>query len=718
MNRVFFLLLWSLLGASAFSLNIEKSESKFFPKELGEKMTLFKSFETFWWGFVITESDAREKSLALAHETCLQLKSSSLFQRVECEQTPGTYSALISDWARDLPLREPPPENLKQKFLAALGKASLPLPADIFSVLRTDPLESYNELIRIFKSRLSLPFERVQGVFFDEKTFRGIIPVQPKFPTSESEKLIPLQKALNEKLKDGRIVMMGPHASTIENKEQISKDLNLVSWGGMAVLLSFIVMFGMIRQLQLSWLLFPVLLGAGLAALTIDFIFGSIHGLTLCFGPGIIGLTIDYGLQAAFHPRSTQVWKSNFSGFLTTFICLLVISLTKIPLLKELMYFSAFGFLYIFSILYFSRNFLGKFVKGTEFKIPVKQNRRALIASLLLVVGLVYAVFKLKPALEFNQFDFQSPNTKEFSRWLYPKVVKQPPLFQISHGLDKAIEESHQLLDFARKQNIPLETIGIYLPLKDKMLASLEAWKKMQCGPQNISSQLTRQEQILFAPGIEKWSCEKLSAGIQLQKAPAYLRSLRSQDNYLTLWFPNSAEEVSLVKKQFPEATSLKELTTSFSTILGSEVAWMIPLSLFFIFTYLFIYYRNVYLALCGFVPFLVGCGAIAWAGILFSFPFSFMTFIAIIMVLGMSVDYSVFSIDALLFLKEEKEIHRTATGLLFSALTTLLGFLPLIFCKHQVLFQLGMALTLGILGTLVGSYITLPGMIGLRRKP
>ncbi len=43
------------------------------------------------------------------------------------------------------------------------------------------------------------------------------------------------------------------------------------------------------------------------------------------------------------------------------------------------------------------------------------------------------------------------------------------------------------------------------------------------------------------------------------------------------------------------------------------------------------------------------------------------------------------------------------------AAATTLAGFIPLDFCKHQVLIDLGRTLTLGMIGTIVGTFWGVP---------
>lgn len=704
MKKPFFLLLLLFFCINSFALHIEKSESKFFPKELGEKLLLFKSFETFWWGFVITDVEH-------GHKVCSQLKKSKLFQRVECEQSAEDYHRLVSDWAKDLPVRHAPPLHLREKFLQALSKASLPMPADLFSVLRVDPLESYEDLLAIFKSRLNLPFERVEGMFVDQETKRVIIPVQPSFGPGESEKLVPLKLELADKAH-----FLGPHASTLENKAQITVDLKWVSLLGAGVTLFYVLLFLYLRQLRLSLLLLPAFIGAALSAWTIDLLFGGIHGLTMCFGAGLIGLAVDFGLHAAFHPGSKQVWKSNASAFITTLLCLVVIAFSKIPLLRELMYFSTLGFVYAYLIYYFFRKQISRYLVGRECNVSLQGSKKSIGVSITLTFGLFIGLFTVRPSFDFKQFDFQGAKTRELSTWLYPKTIKMPPLFQVTHGeMDAALAESKQQLQWAKENKISLDTTALYLPDRTEREKHVSEWNKVLCGNKAIS--ISKEERVLFGPLLDNWKCDTLTEKASISTAPEYIRPLSHGSDYLTLWLPQTKTEEAAIRSRFPSAQPLGELTTSFSKILSDEVLWMLPLSLLLIVGYLLLYYRNLFLAFCGIVPFLIGCGAIAWAAILFKLPLSFMTLMSVIMLLGLSVDYGVFAVDALWFSQSETEVKRTATAMLLSSVTTVLGFIPLLGCKHQVLFQLGASLTLGILGTLVGTYYTVPSILKSRLK-
>jgi predicted RND superfamily exporter protein len=130
------------------------------------------------------------------------------------------------------------------------------------------------------------------------------------------------------------------------------------------------------------------------------------------------------------------------------------------------------------------------------------------------------------------------------------------------------------------------------------------------------------------------------------------------------------------------------------------------PLSLAFIWLVLIYYYRRLSLTLLPFIPFLTGVGLASWMAILFHIEVSFVTLVGLVMLCGLSVDYGIFATDAA---RLGRETRGAWTAILFAALATISGFVPLVFCKHLVLAQLGQVLTAGTVGTLLGAFWGVP---------
>jgi len=89
----------------------------------------------------------------------------------------------------------------------------------------------------------------------------------------------------------------------------------------------------------------------------------------------------------------------------------------------------------------------------------------------------------------------------------------------------------------------------------------------------------------------------------------------------------------------------------------------------------------------------------------------SFVSMIGVVILCGFSVDYGIFAIDATRYPANP----RTAgawTAVLFASVATLAGFVPLLFCQHPVLIQLAQVLSLGMLGTMVGTFWGVPSIV------
>ena len=159
------------------------------------------------------------------------------------------------------------------------------------------------------------------------------------------------------------------------------------------------------------------------------------------------------------------------------------------------------------------------------------------------------------------------------------------------------------------------------------------------------------------------------------------------------------------------------ELVNQFPQVLSRELLWIFPLSLLAILITLWFHYRRWGPALAALSPFAVGLGLVAWFALM-GMPFSFVSLVGVTILLGLGVDYGIFAVDHAL--EKFKDAHSVGdaeltSSLLFASIGTIAGYLPLIFCGHQVLAHLGQVLTLGSVGATLGAFWLVPILV---RKP
>jgi hypothetical protein len=324
-------------------------------------------------------------------------------------------------------------------------------------------------------------------------------------------------------------------------------------------------------------------------------------------------------------------------------------------------------------------------------------------------LGLFFS-WKTHLRLDMSSFDFQSPLQRNASTWLFKNIKTGIPLFEIhtmnsDHSL---LEDLHQRLDWGRAHGIRVENAAEYLPPIGEQLGHLQTWKNSCADPQFLS-QFNDQQKRFFTPYLKTIECDQLKINdLTHVPHPSYVADFNSGSRWMTLWLPKNQEEVDPILSAFPQTTSLKSLAGIFPKVLIKELAWMGPLSFALVTFLLFFYFKNMKLTFIALIPFVTGLGLISWFHFISQREFSFINLMALVMVYGMSVDFGIFATDTYRH-ADKNAAQGVWTALFMAACTTIAGFIPLDFCKHQVLIDLGGTLTLGMMGTILGTFWGVP---------
>src|SRR4030095_4674800 len=470
---------------------------------------------------------------------------------------------------------------------------------------------------------------------------------------------------------------------------------------------------------RLLLLLPPVLFSFALTAILTIAFFSKIHGLTMAFGIGNIGVSLDYGLNSAFNTERKRVWKSNAICFFTTAIVLFVMAFSKTPLIRQLMFFSLCGLTIAFII------FWGMFRWSADrFQVaplplqPAPSKAKALFVAAVFIAGICFSL-GLSPNMNLSAMDYQSENQKIFRPWIYDKLDKKNVLFEVNDASPKQepFKGSHDRLNWAKNHSIKIETAALYIPDLEVQKRNLAPWQKFFCSkPEDIAAPGSL-ERIFFSPFFDTFNCETLRERKRVSgRDRSYVSDFFSQDKEIIFWFPIDDEQKKQITQNYPQANSLKELSNVFPRILIKELKWMVPLSLTAIGVFLFVYYRRLSLTWLSLIPLFTGVGLPFCSMALFKSEFSFVSILGLLMVCGLSVDYGVFATDAS---RRGEGQNGTWSGMLFAAITSIASFIPLVFSKHPVLIQLGQTVSLGIVGALLGAFWGVPYFIQkVRSKP
>lgn len=669
----------------------------------------YRDFPIFWWNFLIVEGQPKWDDL----ETyCVELHhtSGSDIQKLPCQFELKNLKNMTHDWIGDVPLRQnlSPPSTWNMKLDEALAKASLPISRDLLEILRVDPLNTLTELKQKIEKRMQLDFKLQRGFLVDQKSNLILMPIQMSFSPADSQRT----QKFSERLSAGcgkisgctRLTMFGPHASSQENEMQIHRDVDTVSKVGLLALTILILFIIGSRRYQVLSLLPLLLLSIGTSVVVTILVFGKIHGITLAFGPGIIGLAMDYGIHSCFlGPRSIKTWRANWVGLWTTLVSMVILGCSSVPLLRQMMFFAVFGLVLSFLLFYyFLRRWPSWFEAKTYSFTP--QNWNLLNGLSVLFIFSSLLIFFKPIHLGIQQLNFETLKTVELRKWFFNATSVTSPYLIIEDPADP-LSSSLRALQWSAQHQLTYEGIGNYLPSVAVQAQNLISWREAFCPL--IQLPLDLKKSLFFKPFLDSIACEKLAPNDLTHRIPTYLGDFHHDQQFVGLLFPKNPNEIRMVKEQFPDASTPREIFDNFPRIFYAELLWMIPLAFFSALVFLWRHYMSVSHALLAIVPFLTGLGCFVLVSFSANLSISFISMIGLLMVFGCSLDYGVFVMDFLLF--RDKHERGVWSALTLCCLATLAGFAPLVFAQHPVLNDLGHALLWGSLGTYIGSLWGVP---------
>jgi hypothetical protein len=690
------LILILLFPLAARAQWIDSSHEVFLPKKLSQTATGFRDYPLFWWNFISLPPDANAD--LLCSKIYERLQSDVL--KLPCHFDAKNLKALTEDWVADLPRRQDFPEDLDRRMGQTLAKASLPMPGELLPLLRSDPLGALTDLRARLERRVHFTKPLEHGTIRDNE--RILIPVQLAFSPADNGRTRGFIETLMNLCPECKL--FGPHVGAWENEARIRSDVANVSIAGV---IGMILLAGYIlvtRRMRLVLLLPILTLGVYLGAVFTVLIFGSIHGITLAFGPGIIGLALDYGVHAVFlDPRSKHTWRSNLAGLLTTLAILILMIFSQIPLLKQMMVFSVLGLSFSFILFYFFlRRWPRVFMTKAYAFVPGSWKPGEWLALLMLVACPL--VFFRPVDISVQNMNYESPSTIEVRDWFAKNAGALNPFWVEEKG-DDALESSHATREWAEANGLEYEGLAASLPRAKEQEAHLKTWRTKACARKPLVSDPLKRE--FFEPFLRSVECARLEPRDIRLFPPEYAADFVSGGRWVSLLFPKNDEQLSKLRAKFPNAHTPREMFEAFPRIFMFELSWMVPVAFLLALGFLWFHFGSALATFYSIVPFLSGLGCWAIAAAVFHLPLTFISLIGLLMVFGFSLDYGIFVVD-LLKAKNEGQ-HGVWSALSVCSFATLAGFAPLVFAYHPVLRDLGHMLLWGSLGTFVGTFWGIP---------
>lgn len=686
--RPFALLFYILLFTQWAHGSISNSNNIFLPEQDGFTLGDFQKTPISWWNFLYFNTDVISKEKACEIIKTLD-KDIILFN--PCAQVP-VNAKWVDRWAKEYLLHTPPPEdpkNIEETLKKVLVQLSLPLPSDQLEVLRNNPLTPFSKLEESFAH------------FFESPAKRGswqMIPILLNYPPSDIEttesKFSPLLKSSKN------TYWTGPHIGTFQNQQTVMIDVQKVIAIG-SILLFCLFFFLILKGRMAYLLLLPIIsISTLFAYLGVNLIWGSIHGLTLAFGSGLIGISMDYAFHGWKNEHDPFLWRSNGIGFLTTFGAFLLLSLFSIPLIKQISLFTCIGLASAFSLSYFLSYIMSGRWQIRTLDIPkIKLSNKVHIFLLCLFVS--SALFA---SVKFT-YDF-SLRKMDFSISMRPEGITDSDLIDRSHQLGfLQIEEEQKskLKDWS--ENSKISVMGPHLLLPEiNFNSNLKKWRRWSCSEKGGITSLQRPPYSgVFKEFLDFLSCENLQK-LDKNDWQSSVDLFRHGASDLYIIKSKSLTDLGQIKNDWPDTFFISEFALRFSTRMKQDTSRYLIIILIFITLLLALFFRQRLFLVT--LPTTGGIlGLFLYLGVSEK-PGTFMTFIGVLILLGLTLDYGIFCTA---FLKEGKPLKSVFGAVTLSALTSICGFAPLIFCKHPVLQDLGSAIISGLLGACLITFLAYP---------
>jgi hypothetical protein len=695
-----------LLFSQAFA-KVDDSIEIFFPKSLKYLMYSQSEFPAFWWNFLVFEPKADgSPQFEKAQEICTKLQPlvGGEIKYIMCGDKLASFVPTLKQWADDLSFREPAPslKELHDKLIGSLNEIGFlsSVNPDLFQLKRSDPLDQWQVYLQKSQSIASSTFKRQKGYLIDEKTQRLIIPIQ--FSLKPQMKNVEKTEDILLPYRPGGVVLVGAHASSYTNEKQVHADLGIVSVVGIIVLIcfiSFLVLKGRVAAL----LLFPpVAISLSLAAWIVEQIDGSIHGLTLAFGSGIVGLAVDYGLHGAFNAESKQTWKSNLIGFLTTFTALAVMLASGIPLIRQMMLFAVFGLIFGFIFFFFLCKYLPRFFTMKSIHLPRWNFKGNMIIVILLMLLGGISFFQAHLSFDLRKMNYQLPDERRSTDWFFTQNGNREDFLLLRDRKDIGPHLAEEV-KWARENKIDYVGLGDYWPAnEDEQAKNLKSWSDVCLG---LKKQTSADEKKIFAPFFENTCAEnRKPLSFDQLSLREYSNHLVGNEGFLSILISESQEQGQKIREKFSNAKSLTESVKGFSNSLEKDLHWMIPAAFLLSTLILFIYYRTWICVLTSYIPFFTGLGLFYAVNLTRGGEIDLISVLGLLMVFGFSLDYGVFATDIYQFPQVGNNEDRVYSALGLAAISNIIGFFPMVFAKHPVLHELGLALFCGTVGTYLGT--------------
>ncbi len=574
----------------------------------------------------------------------------------------------------------------------------------------------------------------------------------PVTDTVGSRELVDLSRRILDDLPEGfSATAVSGHQRSVSNenvlRSDISRTVAIASFG-------FVVLFlGIFKDLR-AVILFLIPAGSVIFALNLTaLLLGGLSYIVIGFGAVIAGIAVDYGIQVYVSMRHSddpytavqRIAKPVVIGALTTLCVFAAFLASAIPGYRQLGVFALISIvLSIVAAMFFLPAFLrtgGAGAAEEEQPAHLPGGRRAAVAAVLILISLPFCAF-LARGLVFDadiaELDGAEPhvvgNERAFAM-LWAEDSAARAIAVVGGDSYESAAEKNDLLHtaiLARLNGAGVANIASLWPSAATREENLERWHRFWA-PERVRETRGMLREAGAEYGFTDAAFEPFFRTLE-RREPEPARPLdnpifrqleerfvqETADGYRFLtYFPDTEEAAAAVSeavRDIPGAfvASPGALGEALSESISAEVRRISVIALILILLVLLLLTRSVRVALAALMPSAAG---LMWLFALMAvsgLALNIANMIAGIVVVGLCIDYGIFTVHG--WQSERTVMLSIRRAITLSAVTTLMGAGVLVFARHPALFSIGLTLVIGVSAGFIAAVLGVPGLCVLLR--
>jgi len=541
-----------------------------------------------------------------------------------------------------------------------------------------------------------------------------------------------------------RLVVSGPGLFGVQSRQVISRESMIFSIAA-TMLVGLILLAGYRSGRLLAVGALPLVSALLAGACLVSLVYGSIHGITLAFGITLLGVTMDYPIHLFSHMEPDKsvagsmigIWPTIRLGAVTTSIGFLAMMTTSFSGLAQLGLFAVAGIIaaalttrfVLPSLLHFPGKFDNRLKPGGCWQSLLQAGQKLLLPVLLLGgLGIIVIAFFPGPVWE-NDLAGLSPiprslieQDRQFREWLHAPEVSHMVVIRGDHAQD--VLEHCESLDLLMQSFVneglikSYDSVCRYLPSKKRQLQNRKMLPDQAVLKKNLSEALVGLpfKKEFFAPFEEDILAAKTLAPLGLDDLQGTKIALRLhsqlfavQEGWLGVIPLSGVRDGGLLEQRFLGIgdhdvlyLNLKKESNTLLADFRSAALSRLMTGVVFLLAALVLGLRSVTRALRVLLPVFLALSVDVALLLLLGERLSLFHLVSILLVLGITLDYS-------LFFNRENDTQffrlQTLHSLTICCLSTISLFGLLAFSSLPVLDAIGKTVAMGVV---VGYFFSL----------